>query len=409
MSNDVLNAATRNDFQTFFHRCFNTVLPGDRFFYNWHISALAHVLERIRRGELTRVIINLPPRYLKSLIVSVAYPAFLLGHEPHKKIFGISYGNELAAKHAGDFRSIVTSPWYRQAFPHMKTERIADNDVFTTAKGFRRTTSVHSSLTGLGGSVFIIDDPLKAMDAMSDAHRKSLNDWFSNTLVSRLDDKKAGAIIVVMQRVHMNDLTGHLLENSDGWEVLSLPAIAETSEKIPLVGGRFYIRQPGDVLHPEREPRQTLDAIRRELGPDLFAAQYQQCPVPPGGAMIKSNWLRYFDEPPLRTPATKILQSWDTAAKDGAQNAWSVCTTWLIVNRKDYYLLDLTRGRFEYPKLKDTAILLAKRYQPNQILIEDASTGTALAQELKLLLPAGHTYPSRQRQDRTPLCSTGEI
>jgi predicted phage terminase large subunit-like protein len=358
-----------------------TLNPGSPYLPNCHIAAIAYQLERIRRGEITRLIINIPPRHLKSLTVSVAFPAFLLGHEPGHRIFAISYGSELSSKHASDFRSIVESPWYRRAFPRMRIARSLEEEVWTTARGFRRSTSVYGTLTGLGGDIFIIDDPQKPVDAQSDIQRNRLNQWVSNTLMSRLDSKEKGIIIVVMQRVHLNDLSGYLME-AGGWTVLSLPAIAEQNERIPIGDNEFHVRRAGEALHPKLESLESLKELRRQIGSDVFAAQYQQSPVPPGGAMIRREWLRYYDKLPERTSRTKILQSWDTASKDGAQNAWSVCTTWMVVDNC-HYLLDLTRGRYEYPRLKATAIALAQKYRPRHVLIEDASTGTALAQELK--------------------------
>ncbi len=379
---DFLNAALRSDFQAFLHRCMLTLNPGAPFLPNWHIEAIAYQLERVRTGKVTRLIINLPPRSLKSIMVSVAFPAYLLGHNPRRKIFGISYGGDLAAKHGNDSRSIVESGWYCQAFPDMRISRSADSDVYTTSRGFRITTSVYATLTGLGGDCFIIDDPQKPIDAQSDAQRKHLNNWFSSTLRSRLDNKATGTIIVVMQRVHLNDLTGYLLENSADWTVLSLPAIAEVDEEVAIGEGKVHKRRAGEALNPEREPLAVLENLRRELGPDVFAAQYQQCPVPPGGVMIHREWLRYYDKLPERTYRAKVIMSWDTAAKDGAQNDWSVCTIWLL-NDKNFFLLDVVRGRYEYPLLRDIALKLAERYKPDAILIEDASTGVALAQELR--------------------------
>jgi predicted phage terminase large subunit-like protein len=379
---EIFRAVLRSDFLAFLHRCMLTLNPGAPFLSNWHIEAIAYQLERVRRGEITRLIINMPPRSLKSIITSVAFPAFMLGHDPRRKIFGISYGAELAAKHSADFRSIVQSPWYRLAFPNMAVARTSDSDVFTTRRGFRRATSIHATLTGLGGDCFIIDDPLKPVDAQSDTQRNGLNDWFSNTLVSRLDNKATGAIIVVMQRVHLYDLTGYLLENSSGWELLSLPAIAEIDEEIAVADGRTHVRRAGEALHPEREPLEELEKLQKELGSAVFVGQYQQAPIAPGGSMIPQSWLRYYDEPPEQTYRGKIIQSWDCAGKAGAHNSWSVCTTWLLID-DHYYLLDLTRGRYEYPQLRDTAVALAERFDPLYILIEDASTGIALAQELR--------------------------
>ena len=377
----LVDAVVRADFESFLERCLLSLNPGAPFLPNWHIRAIAHQLDRVRRGEINRLVINMPPRHLKSLTVSVAFPAFLLGREPWHRIFAISYGDELSLKHASDFRSIVHSPWYRRAFPRMRILRSLDSEVITTRRGFRKSTSVSGTLTGLGGNMFIIDDPQKPVDAQSQARRNSLNQWVSNTLMSRLDNKETGAIIVVMQRVHMDDLSRFLCSGADQWEILSLSAIAEREESIPIGSGEFYGRQVGEALHPAYESVSTLRKLHLSLGSDVFAAQYQQCPVPPGGAMIKRAWLRYYDQAPDRNRRAKVIQSWDTAAKDGAQNDYSVCTTWLLVDGR-FYLLDLTRGRYEYPQLRDTAVALAARFRPDCILIEDASTGIALAQEL---------------------------
>jgi predicted phage terminase large subunit-like protein len=375
-----IDAILRNNFESFLHRCVLYLNPGAPFLPNWHIQAIAYQLDRIRRGEITRLIINMPPRHLKSLTISVAFTAFLLGHMPWRRIFAISYGDDLSAKHASDFRSIVHSPWYKRAFPKMRISRSVDGELLTTKRGFRKSTSVSGPLTGLGGDLFIIDDPQKPADAQSEARRNTLNQWVSNTLMSRLDNKEKGAVIVVMQRVHMDDLSGFLSSSSDDWEILSLPAIAEVDESVAIGINEFYQRKMGEALHPAHESLATLRKQQQTLGPDVFGAQYQQSPVPAGGAMVRRIWLRYYDVLPERMSGT-VIQSWDTAAKDGAQNDWSVCTTWLVVD-KHFYLLDLTRGRYEYPQLRDTALALAERYKPSRILIEDASTGIALAQEL---------------------------
>jgi predicted phage terminase large subunit-like protein len=207
--------------------------------------------------------------------------------------------------------------------------------------------------------------------------------------MSRLDSKENGIIIVVQQRVHLNDLSGYLMESGD-WEALSLAAIAEQDETIALSDNEFHVRRAGEALHPELESLASLQNLQRQIGSDVFAAQYQQSPVPPGGAMIRREWLRYYDKLPERTYRTRIIQSWDTASKDGAQNDWSVCTTWMLKDHC-YYLIEVTRGRYEYPRLKATAIALAQKYRPQCVLIEDASTGTALAQELKSIHFGGAT------------------
>jgi hypothetical protein len=150
----LVNALLRADPELFLRRCFMTLNPGARYLPNWHIRAIAHQLERVRRGEINRLIINMPPRHLKSIAVSVAWPAFLLGHEPWHRIFAISYGNELSTKHASDFRSIVESGWFRRLFPRMHIRRSLEDEIVTTVRGFRKSTSVFGTLTGLGGDIF---------------------------------------------------------------------------------------------------------------------------------------------------------------------------------------------------------------------------------------------------------------
>ena len=151
-----IDAILRNDFESFLHKSVRYLNPGASFLPNWHIQAIAYQLDRIRRGEITRLIINMPPRHLKSLTVSVAFTAFLLGHAPWRRIFAISYGDELSAKHASDFRSIVHSSWYKRAFPKMRILRSVDGELITTKRGFRKSTSVSGPLTGLGGDLFVI-------------------------------------------------------------------------------------------------------------------------------------------------------------------------------------------------------------------------------------------------------------
>jgi predicted phage terminase large subunit-like protein len=387
---------------TFTHRTVLYLNPGIRFVPNWHLNAIAWHLQKVMNGEITRLIVCLPPRYAKSLMASVAFPAFWLGHDPNRKIFNICYGTDLAAKHASDFRLLVESPWYRRIFPNMRVSRAADSDVYTTKRGFRIATSTHATLTGLGGDLLVLDDAIKPDDAQSDAKRDGVNNWISNTLFTRLDDKENGSIIIVMQRVHQHDPAGYLQELApDRWTVLNLPAIAEDYEEIEVGPGLIHVRQPGEALHPEREPLHVLESLRRELGSDVFAAQYQQSPVPPGGAMIRREWIRYYDGLPPRKFPARVIQSWDTAVKHGAQNDYSVCTTWLKVD-KDYYLIDLVRDRFDYPRLKQTAMTQASRHKPDVILIEDASTGSPLAQEMRragtyVVLPVPVEHDKRAR------------
>ena len=405
---DVLNAILRTDFPSFVEKVFNTLCPGQTFVPAWYLDAIAYQLDRVRRGEVCRLIINLPPRSLKSIMASVAFPAFVLGHDPTRQIICASYSNDLAGKFSNDFRAVLGSGWYRAAFPATRISRTKDSEseVALTRRGFRLATSVGGTLTGRGGDIIIIDDPLKPLDADSELRRGAANDWFSNTLLSRLNNKRDGAIIVVMQRVHMDDLTGFLLGQSDEWEVLSLPAIAESDEQIALAPGRFHQRRVGDVLSPAREPLEEIENTKRQVGSGVFSAQYQQAPVPPGGAMIKRAWLKYYTSLPEIQGRPYIIQSWDTAAKGGPENDWSVCTTWVHINGTLWYLRDVWRGRVDYPTLKAKVKELAQEFGADEVLMEDAGSGTFLVQELKGkvrgLIPV---KPDRDKQTRMAAAS----
>jgi hypothetical protein len=193
-------AFLRQDLYAFIEKGFRELNPTTQFLRNWHIEKMAAELEACRRGETNRLIINVPPRSLKSICASVAFPAWLLGHKPGSQIICASYGQDLANKHALDCRRIMASPWYQALFPHtrLSSERQAVEEFMTTRQGFRLSTSVGGMLTGRGVDFIIIDDPLKPEEALSDTRRKAVNDWFDHTLYSRLNDKRTGCIILIM-------------------------------------------------------------------------------------------------------------------------------------------------------------------------------------------------------------------
>jgi predicted phage terminase large subunit-like protein len=376
-----VNAACRQDFMSFVRKVFHVLNPSATFHMNWHLCRIAYVLEQVWLGKIKRLIITEPPRSLKSMMCSVAFPAWVLGHDPTKRVIGASYSAELAIKHGNDFRTVINSDQVHDIFPGLRFSAIKNtqSEVVTTLNGFRLAISVDGTLTGRGGDIIIIDDPIAALAARSQKAREHVVDWYFNTLLSRLDDKQNGAIVLVMQRLHEDDLAGVLLRGSDEWTVVSLPAIAEQDEEIPIGNERIHFRRAGDVLHPEREPREVLESLQMQAGPEMFAAQYQQQPIPPGGGTIKRDWVRRYDQLPK---SGLIIQSWDVANKQGEENDYSVCTTW-VVHEKKYYLKDLLRGRFDFPTLKRRVSEQAKLHKASQVLIEDAGFGTALIQEFK--------------------------
>ncbi len=227
----------------------------------------------------------MPPRSLKSITASVAFPAYVLGHDPSRRFICVSYSGDLSRKHSNDFRAAIESPWYRRTFANVRIRpyKNSETEIELTARGFRLATSVGGTLTGRGGDIIVIDDPLKPDDAMSETKRSAANQWFANTLLSRLDDKRTGAIVVVMRRVHMDDLTGFLLSQSNEWELLSLPAIAEFEEIVPLGNGRTHHRRFGEALSPEREPLHVLEALKLQIGSDASPLSFSKRRRRPAG------------------------------------------------------------------------------------------------------------------------------
>src|SRR5438034_565652 len=240
----------RQDFVTFAARCFQDLNPQAELAMNGHLEVIAAKLTAVREGRIRRLIINVAPRSLKSLLASIAFPAWCLGHDPSAQILCVSYAQDLADKLARDCRSIMMSSWYRRIFPtRLAPHRQAVQEFITTRQGYRLATSTGGVLTGRGADLILIDDPLKPEEALSEARRNATNDWYANTLYSRLNDKRRGAIVIIMQRLHEDDLVGHVL-GQEPWEVVCFPAISETNEmhEIETIWGpQRFTRRPGEV------------------------------------------------------------------------------------------------------------------------------------------------------------------
>ncbi len=393
----LLNAILRSDFESFIEKVFNTVSPNNVLQWNWHINAISHNLHCLVSGRISRLIINIPPRYLKSIIVSVAWPAFLLGCNPNLRIIVVSYSNALSIKHSLDTRDVMNSLWYRELFPNvrLKNDQNEKNKFYTTQHGFRFATSVNSTLTGEGGDIIIIDDPHNPNDIESEIKRTSIHRWFENVLISRLNNRKTSSIVVVMQRLHDDDLTGYLLRKfPDLWNHLNLPIISKENEEIPINPG-LQKRFIGDILHPERDGYDEIKKIKIEIGSHAFAAQYQQSPIKSTSQFINLEWLQRYEN--MREGTT--IQSWDTAISDSDTADYSVCSTWSIMHG-GLYLLDIERNRLQYSALKKLTISQWKKWNASVILIENKASGQQLIQELNKNLPIISINPLNDKLSR---------
>ena len=384
LSDAEAHAWIRRDFYSFLVRCFCELHAGRSFSPAWHAEVLAAKLQGVGDGSVRRLVVNVPPRHLKSLAASVALPAWLLGIDPGLAIINVTYAQDLSDKFARDCRAVMNSDWYRSMFPtRLASPREPLSEIATTRGGFRMATSVGGVLTGRGADVILIDDPLKPADALSRSRRAAANDWFDSTVLSRLNDKANGRIVVVMQRLHEDDLAGHVLRQ-EGWEVISFPAIAEDDEEHTFdtpKGPMTFRRSAGEALDPAREPLEILNRIRATLGDYHFACQYQQRPAPAGGGMVKAAWLRRYSAGDRPQAFDRIIQSWDTANKPSELADFSVCTTWGLAG-PNFYLLDVLRKKLSYPELRRAVIDEAARFSPQAILIEDKASGTQLIQDL---------------------------
>jgi predicted phage terminase large subunit-like protein len=395
----IFRAILATDFRAFVEYVFGVLRPGTPFKPNWHIDAMAHKVSQVATGEVKRLIINVPPRHLKSIIASVALPAWYLGHNPSERVVCVSYSAELAKTHANDFRRVITDPVYQAVFPKMVLAKDTDSEIQTTLRGRRYATSIGGTLTGRGGNLIIIDDPLKPSDAVSDVSRQRVIDWYGNTLSTRADDKQSARTVVVMQRIHVEDLVGHLLETNAGFEVLNLPAVAQSTVTYELGHGRTHTREQADLLHPAHEPVEVLRAIKKSMGSMLFSAQYQQAPEPAGGKIIKKKMLRDYSAVERR-PTDRIVLSWDIALSEQETGHYSACV--VLLNRGDlYYVLEVIRGKFPFDKLKDKIIEVKERYGKAALVIENAPISHGLIQSLREKhINVVDITPDRDKQSR---------
>lgn len=400
---EVVYSLCRAHLDYFVHQVVAHLNPGDAYDDVPHVGAMCHLLERVHQGKVTKAIITVPPRHLKSTVTSVAFVAWILGHDPTLKIVVASYGEELASKHARDFRLVVESDWYRAVFPNFRISprRNTATELQTTQGGGRRAVSLGGSLTGMGADTIIIDDLMKASDGASATERERARDYYEQTLYSRLDNKATGRIVVVQQRLHEDDIVGYLLEKGQ-FEHLNLPAIARRDERLPLPRNRQFVRRIGEALCSAREPLQVLETeIRKQVGNATFETQWQQDPTTSGADLLRVEHFKRYSRDLEYRDTVYTVQSWDTAIAAGPRNDYSVCMTFGYHPAVSAWLLmDLVRVRREYAELEALARKLCAEWRPDRVLVEESGTGRALWQHLrKEIGPSAWPWPARNSKE----------
>jgi predicted phage terminase large subunit-like protein len=380
------NIGRPRDMLGFLIKTMEEIDPGTSYIHNWHIDLICDYLKKCESGEIKRLIINIPPRSLKSVSVSVAFPAWILGKDPTKKVICVSYSQAISNKHSIDCKQVIESPWYKNIFDTEVSKQENNKRKFMTTKnGFRLATSTGGSLTGEGGDFIIVDDPHNPAKIYSKNERAKCINWFENVLSSRLNNKQKGCIIIIMQRLHADDLCGYLLKyRCDIWHHLSIPVVADSPIKYYLFNKLYKKMQKNEILNSKRDSHITIENIKKESGSIVFNAQYQQNPEIEKSSYIDVLKIPTYDKTGINIKDMQIYFSVDTATKISDEHDYTVVS---IIGEFQgfYYILDLIRDRVQYATLKQKLIHAISQYFFATILIEDRGVGSALIQDISKL------------------------
>jgi len=370
--------------------------PATKYVHGWHIDAICEHLEAVKNFEIKRLIINIPPRHAKSILVSAMFPAWVWAEHPSRRFITSSYNYSLAIRDAVKHRDLITSHQYEQLIApdwELKEDVNLKHRFENTRTGLRFSTSVGGTLTGEGGDYIIVDDPINAIEASSELVREACWTWWTQAMSTRVNDPINNAKIVIQQRLHEGDLTGKLLDQAkfraertnlevEEYEILVLPAEYRPNSKI-ISHTSLNWRDPrvneGEILWPERFNKESIAQLKEDLGAQAAEAQLSQDPKPGAGGLFKADWWKLSQVSP--SEIMEVVQFWDCAQKPGITNDFSVCATWArTIN--GYFILDVYREKLTTPQLEAVAKELYDIWKPDAIVIEDKSAGSALLQYL---------------------------
>jgi len=402
------------------------------FIDNWHIGAICEHLEAVRRGEIRDLVINIPPGHAKSIVLSVLFPAWVWIDLPEWRALCSSYDQSLVIRDAVRTREVIDSEWFQREFePTWRFTRDQNTKTFyrNTQKGFRFCHTVAGKGTGHRGDAIIVDDPLNAKDRHNALHRKKVIDWWDRTMPTRLNDPRTGVRIIIMQRLHEEDLTGHV-QTLGGYEQLILPTEFDPSARAVtyhVIDGnkcefwRDPRQQTGELLFPKLFTPEVLKKLRSQLGEADYAAQHLQRPFPAGGKIFRESWFstRYKQLPVFR----EVFTIWDTALKAEEENDETACLTVALGEDGNLYLLRVLHGRWETPQvakfLVDQAAFFRKLYGEKYRgdFVEDKVSGTTLMQYVRrshpelVLIPilTGREGKEERAHGVTPFCESGRF
>jgi predicted phage terminase large subunit-like protein len=389
----------------------------------YHVDAICEHLQAVSDGDLANLLMNVPPRHTKSTLTSVAWPAWDWSRHPWLRWLFASYGADLAIRDSVRCRRLIESAWYQERYGRvyqLEADQNQKTRYETTRGGRRLATSVGGAGTGEGGDRIVVDDPLKADEASSDPRLDEAINWWDGTISTRGDDPATVSKVIIMQRLHERDLTGHVLElmQQDGepFDHLVLPAEYEPTVQVCLAGLPHDWREaPGEPLWPERWPTERLAVLKTTLGEMGTAGQLQQRPSPAGGSVFKREWwetdeTRYHVEQPALVTARWL--SLDTAFKDGEENDPTACLVFEALADGRFRVREVWSERLTFPRLLPQIVSTAVKWNMDgnlqAVAIEDKASGQSAVQVLRsssppwlsrliLPIPARHSKLYRAR------------
>lgn len=394
------------DLYEFVKQCWHVVEPGVTFVPSWHIEAICDHLQAISEGNLKRLLINIPPRHSKSTIVSVIWPCWEWIVDPSQKFLAASYSGVLSIRDNLKARRLVQSPWYQDRWGRLfqlSGDQNAKQRFENDKTGYRIATSVGGTATGEGGSRLVLDDPHGAQDAQSDALRESTLEWFDQVWSTRLNDPKKDAMVVVMQRLHQKDVSGHIIEDLKGWEHICIPAEWDGVTRTSSLGSYDPRRVKDELICPERFGPDEITQLKQLLGSYGSSGQLQQDPTPAEGGILKTKFFKLWPAADRKPKLEYVIQSYDCAFTESTTGDPTACTIWGVFTHKgerNAMLLDAWDEHLSYPDLRKRVLedwaaeygadakpgagSVTKGRRPDRILVEAKASGQSLLQDLRI-------------------------
>lgn len=373
-------AIYRHDFRSYLRKAFYVLHGPEALDDNWHLDAIAWALRNVGPNDVLRQMILMPPRSMKSLIVSVFWVSWLLGRDPRLKVMVVSHSIDLAKDLHKTFRDLISYPEIQEIFPGLKSSLSTDNDeeVRTKQGGKRLALSTHGNVTGRGADLIIIDDPLDAKHATNELERSRVSDWISGTLWTRMNEPARTPVVLVMQRLHMDDPVARL-RMLGKWETLTLPAVFKSDAAIQLDKDEFQKVKAGELLHASRYTHAVLSERSQAMGKAAYSAQYLQSPIPEGGGMIDVSQFSRFRGVPPASDANILSVDSATGGDSGSYTAMIEAS----VYQGKLYVTGVERKRIDIPTQVERIISVQEKSDIDHIVVEAAHAGIAVIQELR--------------------------